>query len=116
MKASTERLILITGALVMIIGMPLVIALALLLGKIPFEEVLTTHPLVIIPYAFVKIGWGLIWAIVAVDWVVHGSHGIRRVLIEFIKSERGRKIIDLVLNIVMVITGIVMFYVLVFVS
>ncbi|MDT7869753.1 MAG: succinate dehydrogenase [Thermoproteus sp.] len=116
MKASTERLILITGALVMIIGMPLVIALALLLGKIPFEEVLTTHPLVIIPYAFVKIGWGLIWAIVAVDWVVHGSHGIRRVLIEFIKSERGRKIIDLVLNIVMVITGIIMFYVLVFVS
>jgi putative succinate dehydrogenase/fumarate reductase subunit D len=115
MKASTERLILIAGALVMIIGMPLVIALALLLGKIPFEEVLTTHPLVIIPYAFVKIGWGLIWAIVAVDWVVHGSHGIRRILIELVKSERDRKAIDLVVNIIMVVTGIVMFYVLVLV-
>jgi len=115
MKASTERLILITGALVMTIGMPLVIALALLLGKIPFEEVLTTHPLVIIPYALVKIGWGLIWAIVAVDWVVHGSHGVRRILIEFVKSERGRKAIDLLLNAIMVVTSVVMFYVLVFV-
>jgi putative succinate dehydrogenase/fumarate reductase subunit D len=32
-----------------------------------------------------------------------------------VKSERGRKAIDLVVNAVMVVTGIVMFYVLVFV-
>jgi succinate dehydrogenase subunit D (EC 1.3.5.1) len=116
MKGSTERLILILGAIIMIVGMPLVIALALVLGKLPFEEVLTTHPLVIIPYAFVKIGWGLIWAIVAVDWVVHGSHGVRRILIEFIKSEKYRKVMDFVLNVIMIITAIVMFYVLVFIK
>jgi len=115
MRASTERLILIIGAIIMLVGMPLVIALAIILGEIPFEDVLTTHPLVIIPYAFVKIGWGIIWAIVAVDWVIHGSHGLRRVLIEFISEEKYRKVIEYIVNIIMIITGIVMFYVLVFV-
>lgn len=115
MKASTERLILIIGALVMVVGMPLVIAAAIAMGKIPLEDIFTTHPLVIVPYAFVKIGWGLIWAIVAADWVIHGSHGVRRVLGELVKSERGRKILDVVLNAIMVVTGVVMVYVLVFV-
>ncbi len=115
MRASTERLILIIGAIIMLVGMPLVIVLAIILGKIPFEDILTTHPLVIIPYAFVKIGWGIIWAIVAVDWVVHGSHGLRRVLIEFVGEGKYRKVIEYIINIIMIITGIVMFYVLVFV-
>ncbi|AFA40531.1 succinate dehydrogenase subunit D [Pyrobaculum oguniense TE7] len=100
----------------MVIGMPAVILAAIALGEIPLDKALSTHPLVTIPYAFVKIGWGLIWAVVAVDWVVHGSHGMRRVLGELIKSERGRKILDFLINAIMVITGIVMFYVLVFVT
>lgn len=115
MRASTERLILIIGAIIMLIGMPLIILLAIALGKIPLPVALSTHPLVIIPYAFVKIGWGLIWAIVAVDWVVHGSHGLLRVLIELAKSESSRKILNTVINIIMLVTGIVMLYVLVFV-
>lgn len=115
MKASTERLILIAGALLMVVGMPLVIVAAIAVGKIPLEDVLTTHPLVIVPYAFVKIGWGIIWAIVAADWVIHGSHGVRRILGELVKSERGRKILDAALNAVMIVTGAVMVYVLVFI-
>lgn len=115
MKGSTERLILIVGAFVMIIGMPAVIIAAIALGYIPLEKALNTHPLVTIPYAFVKIGWGIIWAIVAVDWVVHGSHGMRRILGELVKSEKGRRVLDIIINAIMVITGVVMFYVLVFV-
>ncbi|MFN3803698.1 MAG: succinate dehydrogenase [Pyrobaculum sp.] len=115
MRGSVERLVLIIGAFIMVVGMPAVIFAAVALGKIPLEDMLNTHPLVIIPYAFVKIGWGLLWAIVAVDWVVHGSHGMRRVLGELIKSERGRKVLDLLINVVMAITSVVMFYVLIFI-
>jgi len=115
MRASTERLILIVGAFIMVVGMPAVIIAAIALGEIPLEKALSTHPLVIIPYAFVKIGWGLIWAIVAVDWVIHGSHGMRRILGELVKSERGRRVLDVIINTVMIVTGIVMFYVLVFI-
>jgi putative succinate dehydrogenase/fumarate reductase subunit D len=116
MRGSAERLVLIIGAFIMIIGMPAVIIAAMALGYIPLGKALSTHPLVIIPYAFVKIGWGLVWAIVAVDWVVHGSHGMRRILGELVKSEKGRRILDFITNAVMVVTGVVMFYVLVFVT
>lgn len=115
MRASVERLILIVGAFIMIVGMPAVILAAVALGKITIEDMLSTNPLVIIPYAFVKIGWGLLWAIVAVDWVIHGSHGMRRILGELIKSEGGRKAASYLIDAIMVITTVVMFYVLVFV-
>lgn len=115
MKGSTERLILIISAFVMIIGMPAVIIAAIALGYIPLQDALSTNPLVIIPHAFHKIGWGIIWAVVAVNWVVHGSHGMRRILGELVKSEKGRKALDIIINAVMIITGIVMFCVLVFV-
>ncbi|MCU7788165.1 succinate dehydrogenase [Pyrobaculum sp. 3827-6] len=115
MRGSTERLVIIISALVMIIGMPAVIIAAIALGYIPLSKAMSTHPLVIIPYALEKIGWGLIWVIVAVNWVVHGSHGMRRILGEIIKSENGRKILDIVINAIMVITAIMLFYTLVFV-
>jgi putative succinate dehydrogenase/fumarate reductase subunit D len=116
MRGGAERLVLIIGAFIMIVGMPAVIIAAIALGYIPLDKALSTHPLVIIPYAFVKIGWGLIWAIVAVDWVVHGSHGMRRILGELVKSEKGRRVLDFITNVVMIVTGVVMFYVLVFVA
>lgn len=115
MRGSTEHKILIYGAFIMVVGMPAVILAAIAIGKIPLEKALSTHPLVIIPYAFVKIGWGIIWAIVAVDWVVHGSHGMRRVLGEVIKTEKWRRALDVVVNLIMLVTGVVMFYVLVFI-
>ncbi|MEM1519298.1 MAG: succinate dehydrogenase [Pyrobaculum sp.] len=115
MRASVERLVLIVGALLMVIGMPAVIIAAVALNKIPLGDVLSTNPLVIIPYAFVKIGWGILWAIVAADWVVHGSHGLRRILGELVKSPRRRKILDVIINIIMLVTGVVMVYVLIFI-
>jgi len=40
---------------------------------------------------------------------------MRRILGELVKSERGRRVLDVIINAIMIVTGIVMFYVLVFI-
>ncbi|MBP1448670.1 MAG: succinate dehydrogenase [Thermoproteus sp.] len=115
MRESTDRLILFVDAFIMIVGIPLVVAAAIALGKIPLDRALNTNPIVIIPYAFVKIGWGAIWAIVALDWVMHGALGIRRILMEFVRTKQAQRLLEILIWTILIITGIITVYVLVFI-
>ncbi|WP_069808225.1 hypothetical protein [Vulcanisaeta thermophila] len=115
MREDIVRWFVHVGGLIMTFGIPIAVVALAIYKHIGLFELAISNPLVIIPYAFVAVGWGAIWAIIAADWVWHGSLGIRRFVEEFIKDERTRKIVDYVFLAFIIIEGIAMVYSLVFV-
>jgi len=116
MRGDAERLILLTSALIIAVVGPAIIIAAIALGKIPLEEAMNSNPMVIVPYKIEKIGWGALWAVVAVSWAVHGSYGLNRILRELVKSEGGRKALFATINVIMVIVLAGLLYTLLFVT
>jgi putative succinate dehydrogenase/fumarate reductase subunit D len=110
MRESTIRWFVHVGALIMTIGIPIAVAALAIVHKIPLMKLANMNPLLIIPYAFVYFGWGYIWAIIAADWVWHGSLGIRRFVEEFVNNKKLRKIIDILILIFIIIEGFAMVY------
>jgi len=115
MRESTIRWLVHVGALIMTIGIPIAVAALAIVHRIPFMDLMRTNPLLIIPYAFVYVGWGAVWAIIAADWVWHGSLGIRRFVEEFVNDPKLRRIINILILIFIIVEGFVMVYSLVFV-
>ena len=92
MKESTIRLVFLLTAIYVMIAVPI-----LFITTLPLETIMTTNPITIYPHGFGKLSFNLryVEATIATGWVIHGGLGIRRILAEFVKSEKGMKSLNL---------------------
>lgn len=104
MRESTIRLVFLLAALWVLFAIPV-----LFVAVLPLNVVMTTNPITIYPHGFAQINYNLryVEATIATGWVIHGGLGVRRILAEFVKTERGAKLLNLftVLLIVVVWTS-----------
>lgn len=86
MRESTIRLIFFLAALWVLVVIPMLFLLTL-----PLDVLMTTNPITIYPHGIGKLNYNLryVEATIATGWVIHGGLGVRRILEEFIKSEKG---------------------------
>ncbi|MCG2864044.1 MAG: succinate dehydrogenase [Vulcanisaeta sp.] len=110
MRESVVRWVVHITALIMAIGIPIVIGAFVVAHRIPLMKLAFTNPLLLIPYALVYAGWGEIWDIIAANWVLHGSIGIRRFTNEFINNKKLRRIVNILIIIFILIEGLAMVY------